>query len=310
MAAPPRKPKLPASIDQGWATVIAGLLAFVGIVISLWFQGSGAVTSPPAPSSAGAITATATQMVSTAPPTHTPTVEVLPTSSPTVAASGGPTPQPQIASHLAPDRKAVMQRASESLLEIAQTMPLLVRDDFDNNDYSWPVGKYVYPGGIECTIAIDAGVFDISVQSGDGPAFCYAGLGNVATNFIVAADQQVLHNRNATAYLYYRMSADAQNFYYVSYIPQTQQLSIGVSKDGQHYPIIESTYVEEIQPGETNRIAVLVIADTHAVYMNNNLIAIFTDDRLAQGQTRFTIELHEARQQETLRIDQYELRGN
>jgi hypothetical protein len=310
MADPPKKLKLPSSIDQGWATVIAAILAIVGTIITLWLQRDTAVPTAPVPSVVAAITATPTQTINATIAIETPTLAVTPSITSTIVASSDPTPTPQIVSQLPPAQKTIVQKASEALFQVAQALPLIVKDDFENNDYSWPIANNIYNGGIECNTAIKESAYHINIRSTDGPAYCMAGLTKVAKDFIVSADQQIVNKRNADIFLYYRVSDDGRSFYHVVYNPQTQIFSAGITKDGQQSTIIASTYVEEINTNGINKITLLALGSSHVVYLNDKLIAIFTDDQLAQGQLRFTIQLQEAHQEEILLIDHFDLRGN
>ncbi len=293
-----KKPRLPSSIDPGWATLIAAILTVIGGVIFIWLQrGPASPPNTPVPSIAPAITEILTQ---------TSSVVVASTDVPGSAA----TPLPQLVSALPAAQKAIVQKASETLLQAAQALPLIVSDDFENNDYSWPESNQVYTGGIECNTAIEDSAYHISVHSVDGPAYCYAGLMKVAKDFIISADTQLVDQRIADIYLYYRLSEDGQQYYFIDFNPQTQTFSVGYYDHGQSNPIIGSTYMEEINTTGTNKLTLLAVGNSHAVYLNDKLVALFTDDRLTQGQFRFAMQLQEANQDETLLIDHYDLRGN
>ena len=254
-------------------------------------------------------TVTATQkttLTQTPTTTTTPTEQVTPSETPTPVAS----PIPQLVSRLSAAQKITAQKAGESLLVMQVGLPLIVKDDFENNDYGWPVGENIFAGGIECDDAIEDGVHRLTIRTADGPAWCGTSLMKVASDFALSVEQQLANDRNADIFLYYRMSEDAQNFYFLQYNPQTQLLSVGLTKDGQNIPIINSTYVEEINKTGINKVTLLVVGDVHTIYLNDKLIAIFTDDRLAQGKINQIILLQEANQEESLLIDNYDLRGN
>jgi len=294
VADPAKKSKLPSSIDPGWATVIAASLALIGVILTVWLQKKPA--SPPA-TPLPAITETAIQASSA-------------TATPTQVTVGAATPMPQIVSVLPAAQKVIVQNASQSLLDASQGLPLIVSDDFDNNDYSWPIFDEIYTGGIECNTVLEDSAFHINIHSADGPAYCIAGLTKVAVDFTVSADTQIVNQRNADVYLYYRVSEDGLQFYYVQFNPQTQMFSVGINEEGVSKTIIGLTFIEEINKTGTNKITVLAVGSSHAVYLNDKLIAIFVDDRLTEGQLRLVVQINEANQDETLWVDHFELRGN
>jgi hypothetical protein len=257
-------------------------------------------------------TAEARQAPNQAPPTST--LSITETAAPTQGMTPSPMvegtalPTPQIVSQLPQAQKAIVQKAAEALLQASQALPLIVRDDFDNNDYGWPESKNIYTGGIECNVAITEGVYKINIHTTNGPAFCFAGNQKVASDFILIVEQQLVNKSNANLFIYYRYTDDA-NFYDIVYNPQTQTFSAGVTKDGIYHSLIDGIYVEEINTNAINKISLLTLGNSHVIYINDKLITIFTDDQLKTGQLRFYIYLLEANKEDSLLLDHFELRG-
>lgn len=228
---------------------------------------------------------------------------------PPVKPPSKPTTPPQIISQLPTAQKRVVQKGSKSISQAAQALPLIVKDDFSNNDYGWPVDSRIHDGGIECNTAIEQSAYHITVHSAKGPAYCFAGITKTAKDFILSAVLQLTKNRNTDVQVSYRLSDD-KNYYYLMYHPQTQILSAGVTVDGESSTIIGSVYVEEINKVGMNKITLLALGSSHVIYFNEKLIALFTDDRLGQGQFRFTVRIQEANQEQSLLLDKFDLRGS
>lgn len=314
MPAPKKKLKLPATIDTGWATVIAAFFALLAVILPLWLNRGAPGSTPSAPSAVAAITAT-TQPSATVPapsvaPNMTPTTQAEPPATVTAVASTAATAIPQVVSLLPKEQQAIVQKASEALLQAGQGLTLIVKDDFENNDYNWFTGDNIFTGGIECNNTIKDSTFQVTIHSANGPAYCTTGFPKVAKDFIFTSEQQLINNRNADIYLYYRFSDDGKSYYYTVYNPQTQLLSVGLTKNGQAFPIINPLYIADINKNALNKLTLLVLGSSHAVYINDKLVAMFNDNQLAQGQFRFTLQLHEANQDETLLVDHIEIRGN
>ena len=129
----------------------------------------------------------------------------------------------------------------------ANMLPLIVHDEFANNDYGWPQGEETYNGGIQCSWSIGPGSYDIAVHSVNGAAFCRSGLSKVASDFVLSVDVHLRDERNSDIALLFRF-IDDHNHYEVVYTPQTQTMSLSfVGPDGKS-PILHPAFVAEIDP--------------------------------------------------------------
>lgn len=333
MTDPGDNPKAPKSIDPGVATVVAALLALVGVIVTalvglapMLFGEKPAspaalpaetATVEPSPTTISTATVDLEQAAtpSVAPPEPTLTMAITDvaftaTPAPTATALMTPSPMPQVVSALPPSQAEVVKRSSGAILDISQALPLLVRDSFDTNDYAWLEASETYQGGIACDFSIADGTYKMLIQTGDGAAWCASPLKRETANFALSSDLQLDNALNAEIYVNYRISPDAQSHYTVSFNPLTQSFAVFVVEAGEYQQIIPATYAEEIQKEGANSIALVVIGPIHTLYFGETLVAVFTDDRLTEGNVGFTVQLLEPNAEETLIVDNFELRGD
>jgi len=215
---------------------------------------------------------------------------------------------PTLVSRLPTAEQLVVQAASKAIFQAAQALPVIVKDDFANNDYRWPIGEHIYDGGIRCTTAMGGNTFQINVFSAAGPAHCFAGLEKTASDFSLSAALTLSRDVTADVEIRYR-AADNRNFYSLKYNPRTQTLSSSVTVKGQSRWIVEPTYVTDISKTDTNSINLLVIGKSHVIYFNDKLSVIFEDTSLGLGQVWFAITVQEAHQHGTLSVGHLLIRG-
>lgn len=276
--------KVPFFKDSPLAIAASGAGATLVIVLVLGFKlyasvnctDASAAPAPPPPS-----------------PSPPPSVSVSP---------------PAIISRLPTAEQLVVQAASKAIFQASQALPVIVRDDFANNDYRWPIGESIYNGGIRCITTIEGSAFKISVFSAAGPAYCFGGLEKTARDFNLSADLRLSRDVTADVEIRYRV-VDNDNYHSVKYNPRTQTLSSSSTVKGQSRSIIEPTYVSDISQSETNHINLLVVGKSHVIYFNEKLSVIFEDANVGQGQVRFAVTVQEAHKQATLSIGRLVIRG-
>lgn len=263
----------------------------------------------------------------TATPSYPPTSHPSPTSTPTLTDTEtvtSPTPAPltaqpavqptvQLLDALSAVQGEEVQAAAAGILQVAQTLPLMIRDDFDVNDYAWPEVEDTFARGIQCVVSLTDGQYRISVQTtaSSGPGWCYSTAPRAASNFFLSLETGLLHRRNADIWLYFRY-LDDNNFHFLRLHPQqTQTLSWGVRLEGTYIYIIQSAFIPAIDKSEPNTLTLLALSDAHTLYINGRLAAMISNvPEPDTGQIKVGVQLNEADEVEELHIDKFELRGN
>ncbi len=296
----------PGRLDPGWATLVAASLALVGTLATVFYRGSGddpkAKTTVVESTTATKETSAATTPASTDPPTTTSTTS-----------SSVPVPAPKVilSSGLPADAREAINAVVAPLIAAANLLPLIVHDEFANNDYAWPQGEKTYEGGIHCSWTIGQGAYDMAVHSVNGPAFCRSGLSKFASDFVLSVDVHLRDERLSDIGVLFRF-VDEHNYYEMVYTPQTQMMSLSfVGPDGDS-SILDPTYVAEINPTGSNQITVLALGDSILVSMNGMLVvSISNETRITSpGQILIREWLNEPNADEVLSLTRYDLRGS
>jgi hypothetical protein len=234
--------------------------------------------------------------------TETPTLTSLPIIQPTV----------QIVGLLPTNQLQAIQTVALSISQAAQLLPLMIRDSFDTYDYGWPEFQDTFVYDIQCAVAIKDSKYSIVLQSTvtSGAAWCAPTVPRKANDFYLSFDAQLLQNRNGEVLLMYR-TTDNGDGYQLIVNPQTQSLSLLVKENGLESYLVQSAYFPSIHKNEENKIEIIILGGSHAIYINDQLVVLVSnEDRFTEGQIKLGFYLREADQVEELVIDNFELRGN
>jgi hypothetical protein len=198
------------------------------------------------------------------------------------------------------------------MLQLAQQLPLIIRDGFDTNDYGWQEFQETFNQGIQCGASLVDSRYSIVIQSTStsGGAWCAPYSPRSANNFYLSFEAQLVNSRNADILLYYRWTDD-YNFLYLVLNPQTQTMTLGGFFNGQENFYVRSQYIPAIHKDQANKITLLTLDTGQGIYINDHLEVLLMDENsLREGQTRIGLRLNEANEIEELQIDNFELRGN
>lgn len=309
-AAPPdateaAKRRIP-KVDPGLATVTASALALIGTIVTVSIRASdgGGSTDP-----ATAGTATTVVVESSAPDG---TGAIDPTDSTALTPGEPAAPVIQLPGSLAEDERALVEGASDQLLLIAERLPLIVDDGFTTDDYAWPEGDATAAGGVTCTWQRLDGRYDTTIHTGDGPSWCSNGLAKTAADFALTLDLALTGASNSEVGVLFRVSSDGATYYELRFNPQTQMFWFSFVNPGGTTAIVAPTFAGEIAKDGPNRVTVLALQDTLALFLNDTLVASITgaEYTLDAGRVLVLLQLNEANVDETLSLTHYELRGN
>ena len=300
-SAPPPDPTPPTTpkrgplggLDPGWATVIAAVITIAGTVVTLFFQaGGGAAPAPTAPQTP--VAATATNL-----PSGPQTTQ--PTSQPTAPASGQPTFT--VVSALAAHLREPTVQAGDSVRTLSLQLPLLVRDEFETNDYGWALGTTDFADGISCTTTMASASLQVTVSSGRGPAYCYNGAPRNVRNFALVTELGIPAQRGADVGVLYGGTGQQV---LVTINPQSQTLAVTTATS----TLLPATFVDDIHPSGPNRVQLVVIESSVALFLADKLVLLSSNmPDPGTGPVCLYVRLNEANQRITLQSDRLELRG-
>ncbi len=287
-------------VDPGLATVTASALALIGTIVTVSIRASDGGGSTDSAKSGTISVATTSPASSTPDTTAPPGSSTVPTG-----------PAVQILSTLSPEDRALVESTADGILQISDRLPLVVDDDFTTDDYQWPEGDGTADGGVTCSWRRLDGRYDTSIHTGDGPSWCSNGLTKTATDFALTVDLALGRASNSDVGVLFRVSEDGTTYYDLRFNPQTQMLWLAfVGPDGTT-PIVAPTFTGEIATSGSNRITVLALQDTLAIFVNDTLAVSITGAQytLDPGRILVLLQLNEANTDETLSLTHFELRG-
>ena len=280
-------------IDPGMATLIAAVLALVGTVLTLLVQmprGSGQTPTPG--SSIEGVVTTPTAIVPAL-----PSGESTPTGSPA-------NPTFSVVSALAPEARATAVVAGRALRDLSLQLPLVVRDEFDNNDYGWSTGTTDYADGVSCTTTLTSGALELTVVSGRTFAYCFNGLQRTVSDFAFDTELSIPGQRGAEVGVLWGAAEKRMSVI-------TNPLSRTVAVYHGDSLLLAPTIVDEIDASGSNRVHLLVLGNNVALYLNDTLSITGSDlPDPGEGPLSLWARLNEPNQQITLSTGRLELRGS
>jgi hypothetical protein len=172
-----------------------------------------------------------------------------------------PAPLVTVLSGLPLDQRAAIDAVAAPLTAEANLLPLIVHDEFANNEYGRMQNQQTFAGGDQCSWVIGQGTYDMAVHSVNGGAYCKSGLLKTAANFILTVDLHLRDEKDSDIGLLFRF-LDDQHHYELVYHPRTQAMSLSfVGSDGAT-PIFPLTYIAEIHPSGSNHMTVLALGNS------------------------------------------------
>jgi hypothetical protein len=171
--------------------------------------------------------------------------------------------------------------------------PLLVCDNFVDNTNGWEEGEFNGDYVTSGSSSIEGGAYFWRGYSNDGAVWYeFPPNGGVVSDFAVVVDARILTGPEGTKVgIYYRYNESSDNFYLFS-VSRTEY-EVYIYYEGDWEELISSTPVPEgfdIDAGDA-WIAVDVVGDLHTFYINNESVAMWTDDRISSGEVGIGMEL-------------------
>jgi hypothetical protein len=288
-------------------TIIVTSITVVGSIVGAYFTFRG--NTAPLEIAIGA-----TQTAEIKSLTLTPQFTGMPssidvTSTPTLPTAVQPTVQ--LLNGLTSAEDQAVQFAASGILQVAQQLPLIARDDFDSNEYGWAESQDIFDQGVQCTKSIKEGKYSIALQStSQVTAWCSTLSPRKVNNFYLSVDFELVQNRN-TDILFYYQYVDDGNFNYLIMTPQTQTIALGIRENGKDNLLVQSTFIPSIHKDKVNKLTMLALAGSHTIYINDHLEILVSNEKINnQGLLLFGIRLNEADQLEEFLMDNYDLRGD
>jgi hypothetical protein len=264
------------------------------------------------PTSTVSVPATPTSMTTTEAVLASESATITPVVDPTMPPSS-PVPTPHLVrliDSLPPDGAANVRATAASLIQVAQLLPLLIKDGFDSNDYRWGTGQYEGPSGITCDIELRDSKYTFVVKSTptSGPGTCWARVPRQVGDYYLSFDTSLLRSANSYVILRYR-SQDFSNGYFLYLDPGLQRILLGSSQDSADH-IWANEFIPVINKSGENKLAVLDMEPTLFLYINDSLVAsVQHGEGGTEGWLFIGVRVNEADAVQELNIDNFELRS-
>ena len=211
-------------------------------------------------------------------------------------------------SALPADQRDAVNAVSVQLLAATNKLPLIVHDEFANNDYAWPQSSETFDD-VECSWTLAAGTYDTAIHSANGPGFCRQGLSKVASDFVLTVEEHLRDESNSEIGLLFRVTDFGH--YEVVYNPQTQTMWLSVVGPDGESQILPPTFVAEINRSGSNQLTLLALGPSMLVSVNGTLVvSISNESRMTSAGTILIREqLNEPNEDEVLLLTRFDLRG-
>jgi hypothetical protein len=231
--------------------------------------------------------------------TPTPTLKGRTTTGPTMVPTATNIPPTRSASQLDECINALPVASMPVAMEMMSSgntqnaHPLLVCDNYVDNTNGWEEGEFNGDYVTSGSSSIEGGAYFWRGYSNDGAVWYeFPPNGGVVSDFAVVVDARILTGPEGTKVgIYYRYNESSDNFYLFS-VSRTEY-EVYIYYEGDWEELISSTPVPEgfdIDAGDA-WIAVDVVGDLHTFYINNESVAMWTDDRISSGEVGIGMEL-------------------
>lgn len=193
-------------------------------------------------------------------------------------------------------------------LDLANQLPLMIRDEFDSQDYGWAEAPRTEYETNYCEFKIEEGAYHILIETKNASGSCWTGAPRSAGNFLFTADLSAANPRDLTADILFRFH-DWDNYYYLSLDSTHQQFSIGQYLDGKLNDLADWTSEKHINKSGMNQVSIIGAGDQITLYINQNVVAGFTDPAAQSGSILIRANLYETSASYDLVVDNVVLRG-
>jgi hypothetical protein len=185
--------------------------------------------------------------------------------------------------------------------------PSLLCETFDNNDDDrWVMGDSSAEAGT-VTRALVNGAYQWQVQAKKPMFTSVRSPSSTLTDFFAAVNARLIKGSKMAEYGVTFRNADSDNLYTFN-VREQGQYRVDAKVNGEWSIVLDWTDTTAIRPGRVNRLAVKGEGNTFTLYVNNQRLSAFTDDRLADGKVGVNVDIEEAGSGAIYQFDSLEIR--
>ena len=237
-----------------------------------------------------------------------------PTTASTFAITTSPTHSSGLATdviligNLQEDQREIINAGYAAALELANKLPLMIRDEFDTPDYGWPESPPTEYETNFCEFKIGDGAYHMRIETKNSSGSCWTTAPRSAKNFLVSTDLSAAARKDLTNDILFRFQ-DWDNYFYLSIDTNSQQFFIGQYLDGKLTNLADWTEEKTIHKNGVNQVSIIGVGNQITMFINQDVVAGFTDPAPKSGNIVIRANLYETSSSHDLVIDNFILRG-
>lgn len=215
------------------------------------------------------------------------------------------TPAPQAGDTLIPS--AATEVTIEPTIEEVTDWQVFLSDTFDRNTNDWLEGN-VSDEFLRAIREIDR-VYTWRVTANQGVFSRVNPAIPDLRDFYLAVDiRKISGPEDAEGGVILRNNNDFDNYYSFGIVDSTQEFSFFAFIEGEWHNIMEYTQTPAIQPGETNRVEVVVEGEHFRFFINGEAVGEAFDNQLESGNAGVSISLSNAGDEAVYEFDNFTIR--
>ena len=226
--------------------------------------------------------------------------------SPTGTSTRTPTPTPTsnfIATQQAIQATSTSQAIQTTIAHVENQWNVLISDDFNSNTNNWELSDEDEYAKIIRTIsstyrwkATSKKVFI---------SWITVNTKSVSDFFLTVEAQRMEGTRSSDYGLVFREDIGG-NFYYFGI--DDEGFFVSLHYNNRWIDIVDWTKSNSILPTSPNHLTVIAIGSSFTFLINDQIVAVATDDHISQGRTGVAIQIHQSKRQAIFDFDNFELK--
>lgn len=204
-----------------------------------------------------------------------------------------------------------VQATAESRQALLDEIPLwsvIILDTFDDNNQDWAEGEAEDPRYARVNWTFDNGKYRWEANANDGFVWWVIPDMGELTDLYLAVTAQQLNNPEFGEYgMLFRKTGDGD--YYLFEIDEKGRFAVYLHSQGEWESLLDWQYAPEIKVGEKNRLAVIAQGVEYQLFINDQFLGYFVDDRLEVGKAGLLVGLSYPDEEAVWEFDDFELRS-
>jgi len=230
----------------------------------------------------------------------------FPSSTATFTQTPTPTPTPNLAAtQRALQATSTSQAIQTTIAHADSQWNILISDSFNLTKNNWGLSDEDAYSKIIRTI--DNGTYTWEATSKQGFISSKTASTKSVTDFLLTVEAQRTAGTRSSDYgLIFRKDAILRNFYYFGI--NNNSFFVALYYKDKWIDLVDWTESSFILPASPNRLTVIATGSYFTFLVNDQLVAIVTDNHISQGRTGLAIQIHQAKRHAIFEFDNFELR--